>query len=238
MTSLGILVAGVAHEINNPATTLMLNAPNLKKAFQAFIPVLDRHFAKAPNENVCNMSYPDLRQRIELMLSAVQDSSVRIKAIITELKDFSRPSSDLGEKQEIDVNQLVEKSVDLTHAVLKKITPNLWVHYHGDLPRVMGDFQKLQQVVINLLVNAGQALENSDQTICVSTYINEARSFVGIAVEDTGPGVSEADLKKMKDPFFTTRRDEGEPAWGCPFQKRLSMTIRGFWNLNPSRARG
>jgi len=243
MTSLGILVAGVAHEINNPATSLMLNAPNLKKAFQSFLPVLDSHFAREPGAKVCNMDYSDLRQRIELMLDGIQDSSARIKGIITELKDFSRPSNDLGEKQQIDVNQVVAKSVDLTHTVLKKITPHLSIYYEENLPRVTGDFQKLQQVIINLLVNAGQAIEksassSSAETISVSTYLNEARSVIGIEVTDTGPGVSGAELKKMKDPFFTTRRDEGGTGLGLSISEKIVNDHQGILEFESKPGKG
>jgi len=238
MTSLGILVAGVAHEINNPATSLMLNAPNLKKAFQAFIPVLDKHFAADPNERVCNMPYPELRRRIDLMLEGIEDSSGRIKGIISELKDFSRPGNDHGEKQKIDVNQVVAKSVDLTHTVLRKITAHLTVDYEKGLPLVTGDFQKLQQVLINLLVNAGQALENADQSILVSTFINKEKSFIGIEVTDTGPGVSSDELKKMKDPFFTTRRDDGGTGLGLSISEKIVNDHKGILEFESELGRG
>ena len=241
MTSLGILVAGVAHEINNPATYLMLNAPNLKKAFQAFIPVLDDHFKDRPEERVCNMKYPDLRQRIEMMLTAIQDGAARIKGIISELKDFSRPAIDTGDKgenQAVDVNQVVAKSVDLTHSVIKKITPHLSVDYADDLPLIGGDFQKLQQVIINLLVNAGQALENTDQTISVSTFINREGSHIGVEVRDTGPGVSPEDLKKMKDPFFTTRRDEGGTGLGLSISERIVNDHHGILDFESAPGEG
>ncbi len=245
MTSLGILVAGVAHEINNPATSLMLNAPNLKKAFTAFIPVLDIHFARDPEARVCNMAYPELRSRIELMLEAIQDGSARIKGIISELKDFSRPPGAQGDDQEIDINQVVEKSMDLTHTVLKKITPNLSVTYAKDLPLVSGNFQKLQQVVINLLVNAGQALENaspalgkSDQSIMVTTFMNRQKTFMGIEVRDTGPGVTGDALKKMKDPFFTTRRDEGGTGLGLSISEKIVSDHQGILEFESEPGQG
>jgi signal transduction histidine kinase len=220
MSSLGILVAGVAHEINNPATSLMLNAPNLKKAWDAFIPVLDIHFQATPGARVCNMTYPELKSRIELMLSAIQDGSARIKGIISELKDFSRPSGARMD-HEIDVNQVVEKSLDLTAAILKKATACLSVTYGEDLPKIQGNFGKLQQVMINLLVNAGQALEHSEQSIHVHTCLSDQKDCVVIEVADTGPGVADQDLERLKDPFFTTRRDEGGTGLGLSISQKI-----------------
>lgn len=241
MTSLGILVAGVAHEINNPATSLMLNAPNLKRAWEAFIPVLDQHFSEKPQARVCNMSYPELRGRIELMLAAIQDGSARIKGIISDLKDFSRPPGrdiiDQAE-QEINLNQLVEKSIDLTRTVLKKLTKRLDIVYGEDLPMIQGDFQKLQQVVINLLVNAGQALENKDQSIRVATFKTQRKNYLAIEVKDSGPGVSPEDLKKLKDPFFTTRRDEGGTGLGLSISEKIITSHGGILEFESSPGEG
>lgn len=238
MTSLGILVAGVAHEINNPATSLMLNAPNLKKAFHAFLPVLDRHYEDHDAERVCNMKYPDLRSRIVLMLDAIQDGAARIKGIISELKDFSRPSDGRDQTREIDINQVVEKSVDLTHTVLKKLTHSLTVEYGKDLTQVQGNFQKLQQVVINLLVNAGQALEHPGQSITVRTYAAKDHTHICIEVTDTGPGVSAESLKKMKDPFFTTRRDEGGTGLGLSISEKIVNDHKGLLEFESEPGRG
>lgn len=238
MTSLGILVAGVAHEINNPATSLMLNAPNLKKAFNTFLPVLDQYFEETPDARVCNMKYPDLRQRIQLMLSAIEDGSVRIKGIISELKDFSRPADSEDSSGEIDVNEVVAKSVDLTHTVLKKMTRHLTVDCEKNLPQVPGNFQKLQQVIINLLVNAGQALENTDQSISIRTYVNRERTFIGIEVSDTGPGVLVEDLKKMKDPFYTTRRDDGGTGLGLSISEKIVNDHKGLLEFESQPGEG
>ena len=220
MSSLGILVAGVAHEINNPATSLMLNAPSLKKAWESFMPVLDHHFDQEPGARVCNMAYPDLRKRIDLMLAAIQDGAGRIKRIISELKDFSRPvSADMDD--EIDLNQLVQKSLDLTSSIVKKATRHLSVACEENLPTVKGNFQKLQQVVINLIVNAAQALENPDQAIRAAAFSDREGGVLVIEIADTGPGVLPEDLKRMKDPFFTTRRDEGGTGLGLSISEKI-----------------
>jgi signal transduction histidine kinase len=240
MASLGILVAGVAHEVNNPATTLMLNAPNLKKAFDSFLPVLDEHFARHPEARVCHMAYPDLRTRIERMLAAILDSSVRIKRLITDLKDFSRPADTRTPfpDPKIDVNQVVEKALDLTYPTLKKITPHVSANYGSHLPAVAGDFQKLVQVVINLLMNAGQALEKKGQSITVSTSANRHKNIVTIEVTDTGPGVAKDLLEKIIDPFFTTRRDDGGTGLGLFISEKIISEMLGVLELTSEPGQG
>lgn len=240
MASLGILVAGVAHEVNNPATTLMLNAPNLKKSFEAFLPVLDDHFARHPDTRVCHMAYPDLRHRIQRMLAAILDASTRIKQIITDLKDFSRPADTRTPfpDPEIDVNQVVKKAMDLTHPTLKKITPHVSANYGSHLPAVAGDFQKLVQVVINLLMNAGQALENKDQSITVVTSANRHKNIVTIEVIDTGPGVPPDMLEKIIDPFYTTRRDDGGTGLGLFISEKIVSDMQGVLELTSEPGQG
>ena len=237
MTSLGILVAGVAHEINNPATTLMLNAPNLKKAWAAVTPVLDSHFSRHEDAQVCNMSYADLGPRIDKMLTAIEDSSVRIKRIITELKDFSRPTGADMDK-EIQINQVVEKSLDLTHSIIKKASHHLTVDLAPDLPKFLGNPQKLQQVIINLLVNASQALENPGQAIHVKTSSPGESHFLVVEVTDTGPGVLPQDLKKMTEPFFTTKRDQGGTGLGLSISQKIVYDHKGIMEFESVAGKG
>jgi len=237
MTSLGILVAGVAHEINNPAASLMLNAPNLKKAWKAFTPILDEHFASRREAEVCNLPYADLSRRIDGMLTSIEDSAARIKRIITELKDFSRPAG-ADTDTELDVNQVVQKSLDLTSSILKKATRHLSVDLEEGLPKISGNPQKLQQVMINLLVNASQALEHPDQAIHVKTSKSRDGRFIVIAVADTGPGVRPEDLKKLKEPFFTTKRDEGGTGLGLSISEKIVYDHRGMLEFTSEWGKG
>jgi signal transduction histidine kinase len=237
MTSLGILVAWVAHEINNPATALMLNAPNLKKAWHAFTPVLDAHFSKKKNALVCNMPYAELSLRIDRMLEAIEDSSARIKKIIMELKDFSRPSEAKIDTQ-IDINLVVKKSLDLTHSLLKKATNYLSIDLEDGLPKILGNPYKLEQVMVNLLVNAGQALEKPEQSIHVKTSKSADSCSLIIEVIDSGPGVKEQDLKKLKDPFFTTKRDHGGTGLGLSISEKIVYDHKGIMEFSSEFGKG
>ena len=237
MTSLGILVAGVAHEVNNPATSIMLNAPNLKKAWQEFSPVLHAHFEAHPDIRVCNMSYSELDQRIALMLNSIEDSAARIKKIITELKDFSRPSgADIN--QMVDVNAMIRKSLGLLASLLKKSTRHFSTRLKSSIPEIEANEQKLQQIVINLIVNACQALEHPDQSIAVSTGFSESSNSVFITVSDTGPGIDEEDLSKIVEPFFTTKRDDGGTGLGLSICEKIANDHHGTLTFTSGKSQG
>jgi signal transduction histidine kinase len=171
------------------------------------------------------------------MLTSIEDSAARIKRIITELKDFSRPAgADMD--AELDVNQMVQKSLGLTASILKKATRQLGVDLEEGLPKISGNPQKLQQVMINLLVNASQALEHPDQAIRVKTSKSRDGMFIAIEVADTGPGVPPEDLKKLKEPFFTTKRDDGGTGLGLSISEKIVYDHKGMLEFTSEPGKG
>lgn len=139
---------------------------------------------------------------------------------------------------EIDINLVVKKSLDLTHSILKKATHHLSVDLEEGLPKISGSSQKLQQVMINLLVNAGQALETPEQFIHVKTSKTPAAHFLMIEVTDSGPGVLPENLKKMKDPFFTTKRDHGGTGLGLSISDKIVYDHKGLMEFSSDFGKG
>ncbi len=172
-----------------------------------------------------------------MMLISIEDSSERIKKIIMELKDFSRPTG-ANMAGEIDVNLMINKSLDLTHSILKKATHHLSTDFEEGLPKISGNTHKLQQVMINLLLNASQALENKEQSIHVQTSKTKDNHFIVIEVIDTGPGVRPEDLKKMKDPFFTTKRDQGGTGLGLSISEKIVYDHKGIMEFASEFGKG
>lgn len=212
MVSLGILVSGVAHEINNPNGLIALNLALIAEAWEKALPVLDTYYQEHGDFSLGPMNYSELRDQLPLMLADTVAGSDRIKAIVEDLKGFSRQSEERLD-DEVDVNQVVQSSINLVSTHVKRATRDLIVELAPALPRVKGNGRRLEQVVINLLLNACDALEGMDDTIRVSTSL-AANRLVVIEVTDTGRGIAEADLPRILDPFFTTRRAAGGTGLG------------------------
>ena len=220
MVSLGTLVSGVAHEINNPITSIMLNAPALGQVWQAVLPILDRHHANHGDFQVGATVYSRMRERIPKMLDGITDDARRVRDIVADLKDFARdnPSS---LKDAVHLNDVVKKAVGLTANLIKKSTQRFVVDYGAALPVFRGNAQRIEQVVINLIVNACQALPDDTRGIRVSTTVDDARRRVVLVVQDDGEGIDAQALKRITDPFFTTRREKGGTGLGLAICERI-----------------
>ncbi len=220
MVALGTLVSGVAHEINNPNNFIMLNTPVLMEAWESAMPILDA-YREAHGEFVLGgLNYSDMRGYIPTLFSGILDGSKRIQQIVEDLKHFLRKdTSDIN--QPVDVNAVVRSSISLLSNMIQKSTHRFSVHYAEELPRVRGSFQKLEQVVINLIQNACQALTEHNQSIEVSTRHDSATGQNVVAVRDEGVGISPENLPQILDPFFTTRHDSGGTGLGLSISSRI-----------------
>jgi polar amino acid transport system substrate-binding protein len=222
MASLGVLVAGVAHEINNPNGLILLNLPLFEESYRSALPILDAWREENGDFRLGRHSYSRLRDQLPLMISETQDAAKRIKRIVSELKDFSRPdSADLSEL--LDLNGIVQAALRLVEHPIAKSGQRIEASYSGKLPQLRGNAQRLQQVLVNLLLNASQAMqgEGEGEAISVATRFDAATGALLCSVQDQGKGIASEHLPRLTDPFFTTKREEGGTGLGLSVSARI-----------------
>lgn len=213
MAALGVLVSGMAHEINNPNGLILLNLPTVAESAKDVNPILEKHFQENGDFRMGGLPYSQMRKEMPHLLNEMHDAAKRIRRIVEDLKHFSR-RSDASYDDLIDINEVVKTSVRLVDNSLRQATSRYNVHYTGHLPKVRGNFQRLEQVVVNLILNACQALPNPDCGIFVSTLYGGDSGAVIIQISDQGIGIPPEHLSRLTDPFFTTKRESGGTGLG------------------------
>ena len=237
MVSLGTLVSGVAHEINNPITSIMLNAPNLDRMWHDVMPILDRHHAQHGDFQVGATVYSRIRDRVPQMLTGITDDARRVRDIVADLKDFARDNpSEM--KDGVDLNDVVNKAVGLTTNLINKSTRHFQLRCQPDLPTFYGNAQRIEQVTINLLVNACQALPDRSRSVVVVTRFHKESSQIVLEVHDEGDGIAASALKRITDPFFTTRREQGGTGLGLAIVRQIAEAHGGRVELRSEPGRG
>jgi len=196
LATLGTLAAGVAHEVNNPLTYVLGNLTFLKEQVEEMKCQVQQ---KGCMDETCNRILSEMTEE----LNDITQGGERIRDIVKGLKSFVRGSEETIEK--VDLNQVVESAINMTFHVLKqkaRLEKDLGV----DLPSFSANSGKLQQVFINLLVNAAQAIDGNhpgENKIRIRTGRQNGSLFV--EVMDTGRGIPEKILPRIFDPFFTTK---------------------------------
>lgn len=213
MTSLGTLASGVAHEINNPNNFILFNSALLAEAWQDSQKILAEYYAENGDFSLGGLPFTEMREIIPDLLSGISDGSRRIKGIVDGLRDFSRIDK-TGMEGEIDVNRVIFASVSILNNQISKYTDNFRVECAENLPPVKGSAQKIEQVAINLVLNALQSLTGRRQSVRVRTSFDSERSQIVIGIKDEGIGMSKELVERITEPFFTTKTDKGGTGLG------------------------
>jgi signal transduction histidine kinase len=212
LASLGQLVSGCAHEINNPIQFILGNMRIFKEAFGDVFPILEHEAEAHPELTLARLKYPMFAKHIPILLGDMTKGAERIRDIILDLKTFAR--GDEGRlDEEVDLNEVVQVCARLVHnkikhyQVVEKLDPNL--------PKIMGSNNKLEQVVMGSLINATEALGNMrDGTITMATCLEAGGKMVSLTISDNGPGMTEEVKNRIFDPFFTTKQNSGGTGLG------------------------
>ena len=208
LTSLGTLVSGVAHEINNPLSVVVANAT----------------YAFEEIEKLGVNDHPAMKE-IKESLKDIQDAAERVRKIVLDLKIFSQPQNE-GHKP-IDLHEVLEWAIRVTANQVRHCAQ--LVREFSVVPKVSGSDLKLGQVFVNLLVNAAQAIEvcNSQHNqIVISTFTDLDGNAI-VEIKDTGCGVGPETLKRIFDPFFTTKPTGVGTGLGLSISRGIIRAMNG-----------
>ncbi len=183
LSSIGLLAAGVAHEINTPLAVISSYAQMLSKQLRAD---------------------PQADNRLGPVLDKITSQSFRAAEIANGLLNFSRTST--TEFRSTDLNQVIRDTLSLLEHQFKTAQVFVDLDLAGELPAINGNPGKLQQVFLNLLLNAKEAMPGGGR-LRVATLVN---GHVEAVVSDSGSGISPEHLKRIYDPFFTTKNIPGD----------------------------
>ncbi|MFH1476438.1 MAG: response regulator [Verrucomicrobiota bacterium] len=215
LVTLGTLAAGVAHEINNPVHVILLNASVLQAILDDLIPVLDNLVQERADFMIGKLPYTTFKPNLLKIAKGITGAGQRISEIVAALKDFVRPDDAVNVFEPVDVNEVVRKALDLLASPIRKSTHRFSVVYGANLPKLpKGRPRKIEQVVINLLMNACQALSGPDKAVRIVTGHDPDTNSLMITVEDEGCGIPPGLIARIKDPFLTTKRSKGGTGLG------------------------
>ena len=220
MASIGKLAAGVAHEINNPTGFVSSNLKTLSDYIEDIIGLFKEYrklISKLKKNSDSCGPLPEISEQVKRivalekevdldfvlkdifeLIDESKEGTERIKKIVQDLKDFAHPGQD--KPKFADINQNIDSTVNVVWNELKykaDVTKD-----YGDLPQVQCYPQLLNQVFMNLLINAAQSIEKRGE---INIKTRADNGYVKIKISDTGSGIPKENINRIFDPFFTTK---------------------------------
>jgi signal transduction histidine kinase len=214
LESLGILAAGIAHEIRNPLSAINISLSSI--------------------QHVCSQSLglePEIRGKIRLVAEQMNAAATKIATVVQRVMDFSKP---IPPRMALaDLNRVISEAIGMSSSTLRKRGIAVYEDLAPDLPPCRVDAALIEQVLINLITNAYQALESTDGSKFIEIASTSLDGRIVVRVSDSGPGVPQDIRGKIFDPFFTTRKDGS--GIGLAFSHRIVNEHGGTLRLDTSK---
>ncbi len=237
METLGTLVAGVAHEINNPINLIMYNLPLIQKIWSDLLPVLIAQKERAPDQKFGGFTYDFLEDNLTQLVADMDMAANRVAKIVSDLKNFSKQSN-LAEKSTVQVNTAVKNALRLAQTTLRKSGVQIQLDLDENLPLIEGNLQSIEQIILNIIINAIQAIDHSDGIIRITTGFQSKDARIGLQITDNGRGISDAISDKLFLPFVTDKQADGGTGLGLSVTYGLVQSHGGDISFDTQQGKG
>jgi PAS domain S-box-containing protein len=228
LTALGEVVAGVAHEINNPVSFIAYNIPLLEEMWNDIEPILASDGASHPDWGDKGISYVEVCMNMKEIIEEFKIAAQRIKRVVSGLKEFAR-ADESAQKKPVQISEVIQGVLILVGAQIRKTVSRIDRYVDSNLPPIHGHFQKIEQVIANLLINAHQAIpaDRKGRIIITARYLERLNAIL-IEIEDNGTGMERDVLDHIFEPFFSTRRDKEGTGLGLSISYGLIKDHHGL----------
>ena len=214
LESLGVLAGGIAHEIRNPLSSINISISSIERSCQASTGLES-----------------EAKEKIDLILEQMKSAAAKMGLVVQRVMDYSKPFP--PRKESVDLNKVIEEAVRFSLSTLRKREIAVLKDLAPDLTTCLVDAQMIEQVLVNLITNACQAMEGAEgeKILEIASAFQDGR--IVLRVSDSGPGVPPSLREKVFDPFFTTRKDGS--GIGLSFSHRIVVDHGGALRVGTSR---
>jgi signal transduction histidine kinase/CRP-like cAMP-binding protein len=227
LTPLGLLVSGVVHEIKNLNNCITFNIPIMIEYLQKLMPIIDNFAEGKEDFNPFGLPYLEFREDIFKLLNSVEYASKGIDRNASEVRDFVKRSAD-EVFHFVDIDKTIGTAEAICRLQLDRMIRSFETDVAGDLPMILTKAGALEQVLVNLLLNAVEAADKEDSRILVRATKGEVPpESICIEVIDNGCGMDKETKRHIFDAFFTTKDQEKGTGMGLFVSKRLMEELGG-----------
>ena len=219
MESIGVMLSGVTHEINNPNYVIKQNSVILAEIWKELLPFINDCSKRTPNILFNNLTITEINEIIPELVNDISSGSENISSIVRDLKSFIKQDKS-NNVEVININDIIKNVVHMLRISIHKNCNNFQLNLADYLPDILGYQQRLHQVFINLIINALEALKTPSDAITISTFTDG--NIVFVSIRDEGVGLQKnINHNKIFDAFFTTKTDIGGSGLGLAISQSI-----------------
>lgn len=235
MTTLGQLAAGIAHQVKNPSHVILQDARSYERFWPGVLQRLDATVRDPATDTIAGLPYATVRASLPAMTAQIIQATQSVTEIVDELQSYVRPGPPKPAAP-FDVNDAIRRSLVLLEHLIRQHTERFAVEYAPSLPRPTGDPFGFGQVLVNVVINALEALPERRCAVIVRTGVEAG--CVTVTVDDEGIGIPAENLGRIGEPFVTTKADRGGTGLGLALGIRILKSFDATLQFERRPTRG